>query len=69
MNAEYEIVIKPGGEVEAKLVQEATVQSAACVSIQTLMTSLGTVRQHEQGGGECQPVNLNLHIPGSGSGN
>jgi len=47
MPAEYEIVIKPGGEVESNLVQESVDQRAACDQVIQLMNSIGTVVEHD----------------------
>lgn len=63
--AEYEITISPGGGVELNLIQEASVQSQACTTVQNLMASLGTVTEHDQRCEDPTPVNLKLNIPGS----
>lgn len=65
--AEYEVVIEPGGTVTSTLLNEATNQSNACRNVQQLMASLGgrTV-SHDPHCDSPQPVNINLNLPGSG---
>lgn len=69
MSAEYEIIVKPKGEVESTLLQESVNQDYVCEKVVQLMQSLGNITDHDEQRGCPQPVNQGLFIPGTGNGN
>lgn len=62
--SEYEIRIKPKGEVVTTLVREGVTQTQACAAVLNLTRSMGPVTRHDERCAPDQPVNVGLNIPG-----
>lgn len=64
MSAEYQIIVRPGGEVESTLVKEDVNQRVACDQVVQLMNSLGNVTEHDPDACDPAPVSQGLWGPG-----